>query len=144
MCLPKDFTNDKPFKVNTMHIVQRYSEYSTIQGIIYVFQKHQTVVGKIFWFFVVAFMVILGSYWSIQSYQSWDDTPVLTTVMSTAHPIEKVEFPAITICSNGMSDDVISAAMAQEFLNFLIRKNLSLNVSPFDIQDLLYNKESFS
>ena len=47
-------------------IVQDYSEYSTIQGIIYIFFSHQTTFGRFFWILVVIAMLILGSYWTGQ------------------------------------------------------------------------------
>ena len=36
---------------------------------------------------------------SISAYIDWKKNPVLTTIGTTGHPIEKVEFPAITICA---------------------------------------------
>jgi hypothetical protein len=48
-------------------IVQDYSEYSTIQGIIYIFFSHQTTFGRLFWILVVILMLVLGGYWTAQA-----------------------------------------------------------------------------
>lgn len=58
---------EKPSRAKELlDIVKDYSEYSTIQGVIYIFQSKQSQVGKVFWTFVVIGMIILGTYWSVQ------------------------------------------------------------------------------
>ena len=47
-------------------IVKDYSEYSTIQGIIYIFQSGQSIVGRIFWIFVVVLMLYFSAQMSWQ------------------------------------------------------------------------------
>jgi hypothetical protein len=54
-------TFDGPFD-----IIKEYSEYSTIQGIVYIFFDYQTLFGKLFWILVVICMLILGGYWTGQ------------------------------------------------------------------------------
>ena len=72
------------------NVVKDYSEYSSIQGLIYIFQSNQTIVGRLFWILVVILMLMLGSYWSVDAYNSWQENPVLTTIKTTAFPIIKV------------------------------------------------------
>ena len=73
-----------------LKIVKDYSEYSSVQGVIYIFQANQTLLGRMFWILVVVLMLMLGSYWSVAAYNSWQDNPVLTTVTTTAFPVTKV------------------------------------------------------
>ena len=57
-------------KVRAMFdIICEYSEYSTIQGVIYIFQSNQTQIGKLFWILVIVSMMVLGVYWSVGAYQ---------------------------------------------------------------------------
>ena len=78
----KDNIFDKSSRKNrkmgkeTYNIIQEYSEYSTIQGIVYIFQRSQTTFGKIFWNIVVVMMLILGTYWSVEAYNSWENNQV--------------------------------------------------------------------
>jgi hypothetical protein len=53
-----------------------YTEYSTIQGLIYIFATYQTIIGRIFWTSVLLFMFSLGVYWCVQSYQDWKGNQV--------------------------------------------------------------------
>ena len=46
-------------------------------------------------------MLSLRVYWSIHLYLDWQEKPVLTTVTTTALPVSQVDFPALTICSEG-------------------------------------------
>ena len=71
-------------------VIRDYSEYSSIQGLIYIFQSNQTIIGKLFWVLVVVLMLMLGAYWSADAYNSWQDDPVLTTVTTTAFPVTQV------------------------------------------------------
>jgi hypothetical protein len=41
---------------------------SLAQGLIYIFQSRQTVVGRLFWSLVVILMLMLASYWSFEAY----------------------------------------------------------------------------
>ena len=50
-------------------VIREYTEYSTIQGLIYLSLPKQTQAGKLFWSAVIVGMLILGSYWSIEAYQ---------------------------------------------------------------------------
>jgi hypothetical protein len=65
MNIPK--LDEKPSRGQEIYeIVKDYSEYSTIQGVIYIFQSNQTQVGKFFWTIVIIGMVALGTYWSVE------------------------------------------------------------------------------
>jgi hypothetical protein len=88
-----------------------YSEYSTIQGVVYIFQSNQTQFGKVFWSMVIIAMLALGTYWSVCAYQDWLDNPVMTTIKTSALPIKEISFPAVTICGQGMNEDILSSGI---------------------------------
>ena len=56
---------------------------------------------QVFWSGCILLMLSLGVYWSIYLYLDWQEKPVLTTVTTTALPVSQVDFPALTICSEG-------------------------------------------
>ena len=93
------------------NIIQDYSESSTIQGVVYIFQKNQTLYGKVFWLLVILGMLSLGTLWSVWAYQDWIDNPVMTTIKTSALPIKDISFPAVTICGQGMNDDIITSGL---------------------------------
>ena len=71
---------------------------------------------------------------SVASYRKWQEDPVLTTVTTSAHPIGNVDFPTFTICSFGMSGEILEAGIAKHFLDFLKeKKNISNELNPYKI-----------
>lgn len=112
------------------NIVRDYSEYSTIQGVIYLFQSSQTQVGRLFWLLVIISMLALGTYWSVTAYNDWITNPVVTTVKTSALKIKNIEFPAVTICGQGVNDDIITAGFFKIFYNYTSKRNISYGMSP--------------
>ncbi len=56
--------------------------------------------------------------------------PVLTTVTSSAYPVGSVEFPAFTICGEGLIGDTVVAGLIKEFFNFL-KSKMKISVKVF-------------
>ena len=71
-----------------------YSKYTKIHGIVYVFKSNLSHLRKGFWISVLMLMLVTAAMWSTNVYQGWKDQPVLTTLASTAFPLNLVEFPA--------------------------------------------------
>ena len=79
--------------------IKEYAENTTIHGIQYIFENGSSVFEKFSWILVVLIGAIFAAILSLQGFQKWKNNLILTTVETTAYPIEKVEFPAITICA---------------------------------------------
>jgi len=65
---------------------------STFQGLNYIFFEYQTRFGKLIWTLIIFLLMVLGLYWCIQTYQNWDDNPVLTTITTSDYPVQKVRY----------------------------------------------------
>ena len=87
--------------------VHDYSKATTIHGIQYIFEDGLLPLEYCFWVLVVFIGISLATLLSVIAYVEWKENPVLTTVGTTGHPIEKVEYPAITICAQVMSNNII-------------------------------------
>ena len=57
---------------------------------------------------------------------SWQDDPIITVINTTSYPISDIEYPAITICSQGLAKDIMEKIMLQQFENYLISESLIL------------------
>ena len=82
---------------------------------------------------------------SRNAYKAWEDNPILTTVSTTvsgnyslssclenysllqAHPIHKLEYPAITICGQGMATDTLDKVLKQRFEVWLRKRNIDVD-----------------
>ena len=70
------------------------------------------LIDQIFYFF--------GSLYSTnKTYVEWQASPTITTINTIAYPIKNIEFPAITICSQGASKDVMDNVLLQQFEEYL-------------------------
>ena len=58
-------------------------------------------------------------YSTCKSYIEWQANPTITTINTTAYPIENIEFPAITICSQGSAKDVMDNVLLKQFEAYL-------------------------
>ena len=87
--------------------LEEYQEHSTAHGIAYIFSKNVKFSERIFWFLSILMPIIVAILWTRRIYGDWKSDPILTTVENFAYPIEKVKFPAITICPQGADDSII-------------------------------------
>ena len=91
----------KPLKAinSTVH---EFASSTTIHGIAYVFDRAIKTIDHILWSLVVCFGAGVAVYMSLDAWNTWKEAPVLTSVHSTGLPLQNVDFPAITICSQGL------------------------------------------
>jgi len=126
-------------KIRIYDMIQQYSECSTVAGIIYIFMPNQTTVTKIFWILVVVGMVTLGTSCSALLYFQWDKEPVTTNVLTTALPVNQIEFPAVTICSQGFNYNTLIASLFLLYDDFAKNSNASrIPMTPIDAAEI-YN-----
>ena len=77
---------------------KEYSSTTTIHGVRYFTEVGQSNFEYCSWIFVVFIATAIAALMSANAYFHWQENPVMTTVGSTGQPIEKIEFPSITIC----------------------------------------------
>lgn len=82
--------------------VKDFASSTTIHGITYIFDAAIKILDRLFWILVVACGVFLAVLLSYQAWDDWKSNPVLTSVSSTGLPLRKVDYPAITLCSQGI------------------------------------------
>ena len=56
---------------------------------------------------------------TIETWNEWQDNPTITTINTTAYPIQNIEFPAITICSQGTAKDLMDKVIMIQFEAYL-------------------------
>ena len=95
---------------------QEYSETTTIHGIRYVLEKGSSYFERFLWLIIVLCGIGLAILISILAYIQWKENPVLTSISTTGYPIEKVPFPAITICAQVMKYYCVVAEFEKYFL----------------------------
>ena len=67
---------------------------------------------NLLWLLVVCLGTGIAIYMSVLAWNTWKEAPVITSVSSTGLPLQKVDFPAITICSQGLIQVYIFSSKA--------------------------------
>ena len=125
--------------------LKEYADSTTIHGISYIFKNGISILERIIWIAAVVTGTIFAIYLSTMSYLDWQNSPVSTTLLTTGKPIRDIPFPAITICAQvyiiaarilislnslhfftfqGMSRDIVDAAVMQQFKEYLVKKGV--------------------
>ena len=112
--------------------IRTYLETSTIHGLTYISTTRKHI--RIFWIFVVLAGFSTAGYLIQQSFQSWADSPVKTTVDTL--PISEITFPKITVCPpRNTSTDLNYDLMAIE--------NVSLDIVTENVTAVDYEYDYF-
>ena len=77
-----------------MEDIRIFLESSSIGGLNQIAAGRRYV--RLFWILVVTSGFIGAGYLIYQSFQSWNESPVKTTIES--HPIAEITFPKLTVC----------------------------------------------
>ena len=75
--------------------VREFLESSTIHGLAHI-STGKTLLVKALWVIIVITSFCIGVSLIVKSYQSWDLSPIITSVET--QPISAVNFPEITVC----------------------------------------------
>ena len=77
-----------------MERISTFLESSTIHGLTYISTTRKY--ARVFWILVVLFCFSAAGYMIYSSFQSWDESPIKTTVETL--PIDEIKFPKVTVC----------------------------------------------
>ena len=138
-------SSNEPDKTNLKHpyyrTFKKYALSATIHGIDYVFEKQRKTFERVLWVIVVLGAILISSSLSFSAYKYWKEDPILTSVGTTGFPIEKIEFPAITICGQGLVNEVVDAALFHQFNEYLVVKGKQF--SELDPDEVIEEGQSF-
>ena len=79
-----------------------YGRVSTVHGVYYVFEQGRWAVERVVWIIILIIGICLAVWWSLVAYGRWQDDPISITMATNALPIQRVSFPSITICPQGI------------------------------------------
>ena len=101
------------FKLKTNF--EAYASQSTVHGIGYIFDKKVGILDRCIWLIVVIGAMLMALWMISTSYINWKDNPVITTLKTTTKPITNLDFPAITICANGLHMGLVEKVLYHNF-----------------------------
>ena len=94
-----------------------YAESTTLHGISYIFSGTFWL-DRLIWAVVTTAAAVFAVVAAWEAYENWVNFPVLTTVSTTGYPIEKVQFPSITICAQGSVHEILGPKISSRIYSF--------------------------
>ena len=86
--------------------IQQYAKATSIHGIAYIFEEGRPIRERLFWIILMVLGLAFILYQSIYIYKDWQEDPIIITVGTTGKPIKDIDYPTITICPQGKSNEV--------------------------------------
>ena len=101
---------------------QTYSSEATVHGVSYVFRENSPRFDRILWAISVLTFFILACYLVSNSFSDWQNNLVITTLENTAKDATELEFPAVTICSDGLNFEAMERSLERDHNEWLKNK----------------------
>ena len=120
---PNGHVSDKKKMEPVANTAKEFFMVTTVHGLYYLSSNSSW--AKTFWIIAVA-VAIIGT--SIQVMSIWQlryDSPVITQLETISLPIEKISFPAVTICPQGFISSVMDTKLFYQFEKWLLKKKES-------------------
>jgi hypothetical protein len=107
------------FLARTVH---DYTAASTIHGLSYLFDRRLPLAERLCWSLVVASLLTIAGWLGAESVQEYQAHRALTTLAGTNKPVTELAFPAVTICSQGLSMDRVAGALQRDFEQWSLKQ----------------------
>ena len=117
--------NSFPAKTILFDTLQDYSFASSIHGLRYFSDSKHSACGRAFWIVSVAIALSSTSFQVVNIWNEWFEDPVVTSLNTISLPVEKIEFPAVTLCPQGSTADIMDNFLYHQFEEWLIDKTNS-------------------
>ena len=109
-------------KISLFESFHDYSSASSIHGLRYFSDRKHSACGRAFWIIIVAIALSLTSFQVVNIWNEWFEDPVVTSLNTISLPVENIEFPAVTLCPQGSTADIMENFFYHQFEEWLINE----------------------
>jgi hypothetical protein len=95
--------------------LRSYTSNATVHGLSYIGDLTLPVVDRLVWLVVVVLFGSCAAYLSHGVFKEWQSNKVVTTLRDTELPITELDFPAITICSEGLDMEAVEKVIENDY-----------------------------
>ena len=111
---------ERTTKNDVLRISRDYSSASSIHGIPYLGNNGHSTCGRVFWMLTVCIALVCTLVQVIIIWHQWIDDPVVTTLDTISLPVEQIDFPAVTLCPQGSTEDIIDNVFYHQFEEWIL------------------------
>ena len=98
-----------------LRILHEYGSHSTIHGLGYIFDKDISLIERSLWLFTFLGVGFVAVNMTVDTFISWQDNQVITTLKNIDKSIVGMNFPAVTICQTGLHMGQVEDAFFNDF-----------------------------
>ena len=106
--------------------IKEYSETCSVHGVAHISRKNHSIFERLFWLFVVLSGFTFAAFFSLEAFLAWREFPLITSVSTTAFPIESLEWPSVTLCSQGRGLGATERIFNNQLENYLKKKGIDI------------------
>ena len=77
-------------------------------------EEGRSIADRALWIVLIGLGAAFAIYGSMRIYRDFQSNPVITSVSTTGFDIREIEYPAITICSQGDVDEVLGKLLTTD------------------------------
>ena len=107
---------------------KEYASVTTAHGFSYICNDEYSRGDRILWILIVILAISFTVFQMATLYYQWQEDPVITTLDTVAHPIEEIQFPAVTICPQGSLDNVLESVLFKQLREYIQNNSLNLTI----------------
>ena len=120
-----------------------FASVSSIHGVFYIFSAGISLIDRLIWTVLVIVGIVMATLLCHESYVTWMKNPVITTLDDTSRSIRDINFPAITICNQGLNMVAVEKVIQRNFENWREEnKRIKRNIECADEKEL-FLKDKF-
>ena len=75
-------------------------------------EEGRSIADRFLWIILIGLGAAFATYVSMNIYRDWKSNQVITSVSTTGFDIREIEYPAITICSQGDVNEVLGKLLS--------------------------------
>ena len=107
-------------KKDVVNALREFASDSSIHGIQYLGDHKHSTCGRVFWMITVCIALACTSSQVFNIWYQWIDDPVETILNTISLPVEEIQFPAVTLCPQGSTEDIIDSFFYYQFQEWLL------------------------
>ena len=119
----------KKFPSTFLTTLRSYTNTATVHGLSYIGDRSLPVIDRLVWMVVVCVFGGCAAYISSGVFKEWQGNKVVTTLKDTEMPITELDFPAITICSEGLNLDTVEKVIEEDYANWKLDQRRKRNTA---------------
>ena len=121
-------------KASIARVLREYAESASIHGVGYVVSARVSA-DRLLWLCLVLLGLTAASFLSYEAFVSWQENPVVTDLKTTNKQVLDLEYPSVTVCTEGINMEAVLSALNQDFSNWLERNGFSEESEEFSEEE---------